>query len=121
MQPEPPPEYAAFVTARRTWLTTACRELTANSYLAGSVARELLAMVALRWRRLRGSDAATAYLDRLVRREARAWRGGRAAAASSSTTNTLTTSLTTHGHRPAGSRPRRGRWVRRCAGGGGPR
>jgi hypothetical protein len=75
--PAVPHDYAAFVAAQRTRLAAACRSLTGNSHLADSVARELLAMVALRWRRLRRSDdaaAADTYLDRLIRREARAWR-----------------------------------------------
>jgi len=68
-----PEDYAAFVAAHGTRLATACRALTGNSHLADSVARDLLAMVALRWRWLRRSGRA-GYLDRLVRREARAWR-----------------------------------------------
>jgi hypothetical protein len=70
-----PEDYAAFVAAQRTRLAAACRALTGNSHLADSVARELLAMVALRWRRLRRApENADAYLDRLIRRESRAWR-----------------------------------------------
>jgi hypothetical protein len=73
MQRLAPADYAAFVASQRTRLAAACRGLTGNSHLADAVARELMAMVALRWRWLRRSGA-EAYLDRLIRREARAWR-----------------------------------------------
>jgi hypothetical protein len=73
MQRLAPDDFAAFVATQRTRLAAACRGLTGNSHLADAVARELMAMVALRWRWLRRSGG-EAYLDRLVRREARAWR-----------------------------------------------
>jgi hypothetical protein len=76
-----PDDFVAFVAANDRRLRAACRTLTSNSHLADSVALELLAGVALRWRRVRrrDPDGGAHYLDRLIRRETRAWRGLRPA------------------------------------------
>jgi hypothetical protein len=74
MEQHTPQDFTTFVATHEARLSAACRELTADSHLAGSVARDLMAAVALRWRRLRRSpDAAERHLDRLIRREATAW------------------------------------------------
>jgi hypothetical protein len=78
-----PADFSSFVEAHSDRLQAACDELTGHDILAHVVARDLLASVALRWRwwRLRGrasrAGRAERYLDRILRREARAWPRGR--------------------------------------------
>ncbi len=74
-----PPEFVSYVEKRLPVLDATAHRLTGDDQQAERMARELLAMVALRWRRLRRHDAggglaqgssADTYLIRLFRQEA---------------------------------------------------
>ncbi len=75
-----PEDFASFVATQERRLRAASHELTGSDRFAEALRRELMATIALRWWwfRLRParsrSTASAAYLDRLLRREARAWR-----------------------------------------------
>lgn len=77
-----PAEFAAFVAEHEPDLSRALARLTGNGQIAEALRLDLLAAVALRWRshalRRAGLPARAAYLDRLLRREARAWAPRRA-------------------------------------------
>ncbi len=76
---EAPPEFVSYVERRLPALEAAAHRLTGDDQQAQRLGRELLAMVALRWRRLARADeregqpvgaAADVYLVRLFRQEA---------------------------------------------------
>src|SRR5688572_11192644 len=74
-----PPDFVSYIERRLPALDATAHRLTGDEQQADRMARELLAMVALRWRRLsRGDDkhslaagtSADIYLTRLFRQEA---------------------------------------------------
>jgi hypothetical protein len=69
-----PQDYVSFVTTHARQLTLACHEVTGNDKLADSLRLDLLAIVALRWRRWwrparRRPQAALQLLDHMLRRD----------------------------------------------------
>ncbi len=77
---EVPEDFASFVATQERRLRAASQDMTGNDRLAELLQRDLLAAVAMRWWWIRlrparrRSSASAAYLDRIVRREARASR-----------------------------------------------
>ena len=75
-----PEDFASFVATQERRVRAASHGLTGNDRLAEALRRDLIAAIALRWwwfrlRPARSRPAArAAYLDRILRREARAWR-----------------------------------------------
>src|SRR5215207_1835423 len=74
-----PPDFVSYVERRLPPLDATAHRLTGDEHQADRMARELLAMVALRWRRLDRGDkkdgltpgaSADVYLTRLFRQEA---------------------------------------------------
>jgi hypothetical protein len=72
-----PEDFTAFVTTYGRRLATACLEIAGNDRVADAMRTDLLAVVALHWRRWPArwrTRRALARLDRLLRREVRSYR-----------------------------------------------
>jgi hypothetical protein len=73
-----PADYEAFVSAHAARLRAACAELAGNDQVAANLQLDLLAAVAVRWRRWwrqpgQREQAGLRQLDHLLRREVRSW------------------------------------------------